>query len=191
MKRNPILVLGLGVLLSFGVFAVGCGDDAAPKKNDGSADAKRDTGSTGGSTAATGGAKGTGGVTGAGGVTSAGGAVGSGGVISSGGAVGSGGVTGSGGATGLDGGPRLDGAPDLGQGEAGKLDGSTDQPINNDVSGEAGNVKLDTHGIDGVGVDVTPVSLDVAIDQGVDAPPAVDLGSVDGGIDGGLDGGLD
>ena len=34
MKRNPILVVGLGVLLSFGVFAVGCGDDTPAKKYD-------------------------------------------------------------------------------------------------------------------------------------------------------------
>ena len=163
MKRNPILVLGLGVLLSFGVFAVGCGDDAAPKKNDGSADAtKRDTGSTGGSIA-TGGAKGTGGATGAGGVTGTGGATGAGGV---------------------DGGPRPDGAPDVVQGEAGK-DSPSDQPIKTDTILPDGGPVLDVQG-----VDVTPVSLDTALDQPVDTA-ALDTAAIEVQIDSGVDSGLD
>jgi len=187
MKRNPILVLGLGVLLSFGVFAVGCGDDAAPKKNDGSADAKKDTGSTGGSTTATGGAKGTGGVTGAGGVTSTGGVTGAGGVIGTGGVItGSGGTTGAGGSTGPDGG-ALDTGRDVAPGETAKPDVPADKPIDNDTNAPAdgGPVHLDTQGLD-----TTPVSLDTALDQAPDAP-ALDTAAIEVQIDSGVDSGID
>jgi hypothetical protein len=182
MKRNPILVLGLGVLLSFGVFAVGCGDDTA-KKNDSSVDAKRDTGSTGDLATATGGAKGTGGVTGAGGAIDSGGA---GGVVGSGGAIGSGGATGAGGTTG-DGGLGPDSARDVAPTDTAKPDAAADHPVNN--SPDVGTVQLDTHAVD-VGVDSTPVMLDASLDQSLDAP-ALDTASIEVQIDSGVDGEID
>ena len=165
MKRNPILVLGLGVLLSFGVFAVGCGDDTPAKKNDAAADGKKDTGSTGG-------AIGTGGVKGTGGTPSTGGAPGTGG------RPGTGGAPGTGGTPGLDGGrdlpAPLDGSLDIAK------DGPADVPVKYD-SLDGG--PLDSNPIDAPAVDITPVHLDTAIDN-----TPVDAQSIDSlGVDGGAD----
>ena len=192
MKRNPILVLGLGVLLSFGVFAVGCGDDTPAKKNDaaGLDGGKKDSGPDVITPLDV--AKGTGGAPGTGGVIpNDGGGLGTGGAIGTGGTPGldggAGGTPGTGGTPGLDGG-KLDTSNDLPKTDGGldsKPDGQIDVPIGPDGS------PLDTvHPIDATPVDI---SLDTAIDQGVDAPPAVDLAALDGedidtsGVDGSTD----
>jgi hypothetical protein len=73
-------------------------------------------------------------------------------------------------------------------GNDGKLDSQADQPIKND-SNDVGNVKFDgPPALDGVGVDVTPVSLDTAIDQAALDTAALDTASIEVEIDGGVDG---
>ena len=182
MKRNPILVLGLGVLLSFGVFGIGCGDDSKPAvKTDAATDAKRDTGSTGGTTSA-GGTTGAGGAIGTGGVIGTGGATtGLGGAIGTGGGVGTGGAIGTGGSTGLDAGPKLDAGPDafvrldVSPVDQGKFDVNDDVPVKNDTGIDGGAVLLDGAHLD-VAIDTAQVSVDAAIDTA-----AVDTTEVDGG----------
>jgi hypothetical protein len=193
MKRNPILVLGLGVLLSFGAFGVGCSDDtpAKPPVDGGSTDAKKDTGSTGGTTGsggatASGGAIGTGGATSAGGALGTGGGIGTGGVLGTGGSglIGTGGSLGTGGATGtggtkIDGGAdafvRLDSSPVDGS----KVDVNEDVPnINHDGGIDGGSVALDGAHLDSA-IDVATVNpVDAAIDSAI-----LDAELVDGGLD--------
>jgi hypothetical protein len=200
MKRNSILVLGLGMLVSFGLLAPGCGDDG--KKGgtgtDGSIDGKKDTGSAKGGTTGTGGATGKGGTTGSGGATGAGGATGVGGATGTGGATTDGGPL-TGPEPSLDGGPvRLDTNPPVDT----KGTDAIDAPIPN-PDGEADGPGVDGAKLDGTvilqhasgldaGVDSTPGSVDAALDSGADAAPAsIDLGvdgeSVDADVDSGID----
>lgn len=177
MKRNPILVLGLGVLLSFGVFAVGCGDDD-DKKNDGAiTDAKSDIGSTDGAIS-------TGGVKGTGGAPSTGGATGTDG--------GAGGVGGTGGTSGTGGTPGLDGGKDSPTPSDGSLDTAKDSLVDVPVKYDSldGHLPLDSNPIDAPAVDVAQVRLDTAIDN---TPVALDAAVVDAeeidslGVDGSTD----
>ena len=177
MKSSPVLVLGLGMLLGFGAFSVGCGDDSPAKKNDGSVDAK-----DGGS----GGAKGTGGV------MSTGGNMGSGGALGTGGMVGSGG---SGGTVVMDGGPVVEGGADVFQSDA-QLDLALDQVVNHDTNtpDDTGTVMLDTQGADTMGEDTAPVSLDTAtMDMAEDmTAPAIDTAAMETEMDSGeIDGSVD
>jgi len=198
MKRNSILVLGLGVFLSVGLLASGCSDSGGgTAKLDGSSDAKKDTGSTGGALG-TGGKTGTGGIIGTAGATGAGGGSGTAGATGAGGATGTAGVTGTAGATGAGGSSGGTGGAIVV--DAGKIDGSGDttkvdsSPVdvssldsNRDVSIIDGSmVQLDSGSVD-AGVDA-PLTTDLALP--LDAA-ALDTVAVDGGIDGGVDGNID
>jgi hypothetical protein len=128
MSRNAVLVVGLVMLLGFGTLTQGCGDTRSAKK-DGTVDAGKDAGSTGGAkgtggASSTGGATGTGGSPGTGGATGTGGIPGTGGATGTGGIPGTGGATGTGGGTGIDAGAKLDAAID---GPESRLDASVDQ----------------------------------------------------------------
>ena len=203
MKRNSVLVLGLGILLGAGLLAPGCSDDdkggTTPSHDSGidskGIDASRDTGATGG-------VKGTGGALGTGGavldgaidiVSGTGGAVG--------GAPGTGGSTGAGGSIKLDGGVDLgtivpvDGGHDATTPDT--KDAELDIPITNpdaaidQAEGIDGTVipQVDTGSLDG-GIDSTVVSLDAGIDGSIDVEidvqPALDA-QVDTEIDAEID----
>ena len=137
MKRNSILVLGLGALLGFGLLTQGCGDSGGSKKKDGSADAKKDV---------------------SGDIRGTGGAIGSGGRTGTGGATGSGGTTTVRFDSGLDeGAPRLDtGHLDVGSPiDTRTIDGAEDVPLNLDVPIDQPGVdvgvldsEIDTSGLD-------------------------------------------
>jgi hypothetical protein len=189
MKRNSILVLGLGALLGFGLFAPGCGDsgDGKNNKGDGAVDGKKDS-------AGIEAGKGTGGKIGAGGST------GTGGMIGAGGAIGNGGAIGSGGTPGLDAGIDVVVPPDTNKPKDLGSD-AIDAPQNPEEVGNPMEVGKDTKDVKPI--DVTPVnidgsldstgdttvSLDTAIDQAADTAdgPTLDTGSLDAELDGGLD----
>jgi two-component system chemotaxis sensor kinase CheA len=183
MKRNSILVLGLGALLGFGLLTQGCGDSGGSKKKDGSADAKKDVS---GDIRGTGGAIGSGGRTGTGGATGSGGAVGAGGAIGVGGATGGGGAIGVGGATGAGGRTGTGGATGSGGTTTVRFDSGLDEGAPRLDTGhlDVGS-PIDTRTIDGA--EDVPLNLDVPIDQ-----PGVDVGVLDSEIDtSGLDSNID
>lgn len=189
MKRNSILVLGLGMLLGAGLLTPGCGSDdggsGTGKDGGGSADAKKDGVSTGG-------AIGTGGT-----VLGSGGAIGTGGSTSRdggfGGTTGSGGATGTGGSTSVNMDGGVDGVgPDTRTG-----DDALDVPISNPDGSDAAldvNVGIDgptipqvlDGGLDGE-IDVSPVSLDAGFDVEIDTTPSLDGGMDVEGVDGSAD----
>jgi hypothetical protein len=190
MKRNSILALGLGVLLGVGLLGPGCGGSESIVKQDGSADAKQNTGGSGGAR--------TGGTTGAGGSKGAGGAI-TGGTTGAGGSKGSGGATGGGGVTGtggtivvMDGGSDagLDGAPrDVSRDQGNDaVDVPIVTPDGGDDVAEDVPVMLDGGALD-TGADAEPVTLDTAIDESpvdaeaVDVDIEIDTSGLDTGID--------
>lgn len=200
MKRNYVLVLGLGILLGAGLLAPGCGSDSGNGStgHDGGTDAKLDGKGLDG--AGTGGVKGTGGALGSGGAVVDGG---NGGALGTGGAVGNGGATGTGGAVVLDGG--VDSGVDSGtvvtQDGPTNKDADLDVPLPNPDGPDAaideqpgidGMIipQVDTGSLDG-SLDVTPVSLDAAVDVEIDSSTMSMDADIDGGMDADIDGGTD
>ena len=202
VKKHNVLSLGLGAVLSFGLFSVGCSSNNSSSVDAGKKDGAAGSGGKGGSSgnggstgvggsgsggSATGGSSGNGGAIGTGGSASGGnsgtgGSSGTGGAIV-GGSTGSGGSatggsSGTGGSAGVDG-----GSVDGGGGDA------LDAPIGgNDAAIDSGSVDTGTvtvvdsgaldEGMDVPSIDTTPVFLDAEIDTTV-----LDVGTYDGNLD--------
>lgn len=168
MKRNSILVVGLGTLLGAGFLAPGCGDSGSDNISEASVNTKLDASGTGGAT-------------------------GSGGATSFGGATGSGGATGAGDAGKDIAGPRPDGAPDVPLGDSAVdtkkpdsgQDSPQDVPFGSDTKpdGQKPDGRIDSQlGLDGAGKDGPGIDA-----TGLDATPMdskIDSSPIDSSIDG-------